>query len=601
MASGTFYGTTSNSYIQPKIVWTSTANISSNTSTVTATLYYSRTNTGHTTSGQGTYSVTINDDTKTEYKNISISYNSNTLAVTHTVTVEHNDDGEKSIHIYAEGGIPNSSSFQTTTITSWVALDTIPRASIPTFSTGDSWINLGTAITIYTNRASTSFTHTLAYQFGADSGTIAQNVGDSAVWTLPMSLAQQMTTSTAKAGVIKCTTYSGSQLVGEQSRSFWGQVPSSVVPIVNDLAVTRVDGDVPESWNIYLKGKSKATLAIIGASGVYGSTIAGYSILGGGFSSTDSSFSTGYLNTVGTVSFTAKVTDSRGRQSADTTKTITVADYYNPKITAAAANRCLEDGTLNEAGTYVRVVLDYDIASCSGNNTSAGYVRYRASGTESWSAWQNLSNGVQAVIGNGAISVSNTYELEFKVQDYFTSSAYIATIPTAERILNIREDGAGVSFGKFSEHANAVEIAPEWEIFYKNRTLLDYFYPVGTVYTSYDGTFNPNTAWGGTWVRFAKGSVIVGVDENDSDFETAGKTGGTKTVSLTEAQGPSHAHMVTDVYGNAEDKVLVPSGNTYGVMYYNSETQRATGYSGNGAPHENMPPYITGYIWRRTA
>ena len=60
------------------------------------------------------------------------------------------------------------------------------------------------------------------------------------------------------------------------------------------------------------------------------------------------------------------------------------------------------------------------------------------------------------------------------------------------------------------------------------KSILDYFYPVGTVYETFDNSFYPSTNWGGTWERI-KGKVLVGVDEDDTDFASAGLEGGSKT------------------------------------------------------------------------
>ena len=83
MASGSFNVTTSNQYISGKLTWSSTANVSANTSDVTATLRLSRTNTGYTTKSTGTFFITI-DGTKSTSSNIQkdIYLYSNTLCHT---------------------------------------------------------------------------------------------------------------------------------------------------------------------------------------------------------------------------------------------------------------------------------------------------------------------------------------------------------------------------------------------------------------------------------------------------------------------------------------------------------------------------------------
>lgn len=68
-------------------------------------------------------------------------------------------------------------------------------------------------------------------------------------------------------------------------------------------------------------------------------------------------------------------------------------------------------------------------------------------------------------------------------------------------------------------------------------------WPVGSVFTSVVST-NPNTLLGfGTWAALAAGRVLVGLDAGDPDFDTVRETGGAKTVTLTEAQIPSHTHV----------------------------------------------------------
>ena len=103
--NGTFYGTTTNERVKPKIVWSAVQNTEGNYSDVTATLYYSRTNTGYETAGLFEGSITIGGDTKTESRNISVTYNSNTQAITHTARVYHDSYGAKSLTVSASGRI----------------------------------------------------------------------------------------------------------------------------------------------------------------------------------------------------------------------------------------------------------------------------------------------------------------------------------------------------------------------------------------------------------------------------------------------------------------------------------------------------------------
>ena len=109
MAGATINGSTSNQYIDAKIVWSSTPNNTDNTSVVTAALYYKRNNTGYETYGTGTFSITI-DGTKTSAtKNLTITNSDWVKAVEATKTVDHKTDGTKSITISATGSMSGTS------------------------------------------------------------------------------------------------------------------------------------------------------------------------------------------------------------------------------------------------------------------------------------------------------------------------------------------------------------------------------------------------------------------------------------------------------------------------------------------------------------
>ncbi len=128
-------------------------------------------------------------------------------------------------------------------------------------------------------------------------------------------------------------------------------------------------------------------------------------------------------------------------------------------------------------------------------------------------------------------------------------------------------------------------------------TLLKKVYPVGVLYTSSVAT-NPNTLFGfGTWSEYGKGRMPIGVNTADSDFNKAGKTGGNKTHTLTIAQMPSHSHVCGAANGNVNSQSLSP----FEFTRDDRETTVRTDATGGGAAHNNMPPYITIYMWRRIA
>ena len=135
-------------------------------------------------------------------------------------------------------------------------------------------------------------------------------------------------------------------------------------------------------------------------------------------------------------------------------------------------------------------------------------------------------------------------------------------------------------------------------------------HPVGSVYISIDSA-NPATYLGfGTWEAWGSGHVPVGVDAGQTEFNTVEKTGGAKTHTLTVAQMPAHKHTFTEVQRPVwwiSDARYGAGGSVYSQT--NTTTQYATMEStlnsaiqntGGGGAHNNLQPYITCYMWKRT-
>jgi hypothetical protein len=140
------------------------------------------------------------------------------------------------------------------------------------------------------------------------------------------------------------------------------------------------------------------------------------------------------------------------------------------------------------------------------------------------------------------------------------------------------------------------------------------FYPVGSIYLSTLPT-DPNALFGfGTWARIGNGRAIVGVDELDADFDTPKKVSGAKTVTLTEAQIPSHTHVQnphSHTYGSITATTGAVSAYEHGAIDTSSTAAEnsisvnaatATNQNtGGGLAHANVQPSIAIYIWERTA
>ena len=636
-SSGSFSGSIRDGHYKLRVDWSQSKNVSDNTSTITCKMYL--VNDWSLSINSRSTNYTTIAGTKKTYTSPSISSTGTHLLGTVSQTVTHDSDGSKSISMSSVFYIQATLSgtyYDSISASATVTLDSIPRAS----SVSASNVNMGSATTITITRASSSFTHTLKYAFGSTSGTIATKTTSTSVsWTPALTLANQIPNALTGTCTITCETYNGSTKIGSKTCTLTLTVPSSVKPTLTSLTATRVDGDVPSTWGIYVQTKSKVTLAITGAAGSYGSTISSYSITGGGFSSTSSSFTTGFLNTSGTITFTATVTDSRGRVSAAKTVSITVQAYSPPSFTSYLSQRCTSGGTVNDEGTYVRGLVSFSYSTCSSKNTVTGSIQYKKSSATSWtSAGVAFSSGTAVVFGGGAISTETSYDIKYTLTDAFTSVSIQDIVSTAAVVMDFKAGGKGVAVGKVAENDNMFEVSEDWDVKVYGKLLKDYIqsltsaiYPVGSIYMSVKSA-NPSTYFGGTWVAWGSGRVPVGINTSDTNFSTVEKTGGASTVTLTTSQMPSHTHTFTGSSattdskgahthtlnlnktawsGSSSSRVVVDSTDYTALTnnktssngaHTHSVTAKGTNASTvGGGSHTNLQPYIVCYMWKRTA
>lgn len=315
-------------------------------------------------------------------------------------------------------------------------------------------VEMGKSVTINTPAVNNAYRHTLRYSFGSASGTIATGIASSVSWTLPVSLANQIPSATTGSGTIYCDTYSGSTLLGTKSVSITLTVPGSVVPSAGTLSAALADDT--SGTGLYVKGMGKAKLTLSGASGAYGSSINSYTITGGGWTATNGALTTGTLASAGNITFTATVTDSRGRK-ASTTRAITVIDYTKPGVAVYDVYRCDADGNRKKAGTYFAVEINASYSAITGNTLSIT-ARYKKQSESSYGTAANVTNNGKTVIGGGNIGASTTYDVVVTVADKYNSLSIPRTLST-KSVLQSFKRSAGAAIGKVAELANWLDVA----------------------------------------------------------------------------------------------------------------------------------------------
>lgn len=153
---------------------------------------------------------------------------------------------------------------------------------------------------------------------------------------------------------------------------------------------------------------------------------------------------------------------------------------------------------------------------------------------------------------------------------------------------------------------------------FNNISLLDWIYPVGSIYMSAKEG-NPALLFGGTWVAWGAGRVPVGFNGSDGNFNSSEKTGGSKTINIQHNHGLSNARAAVGRADSSLSTMSYTSGGNPHNVYFDREFSYYGGISG-GSKHATdtsliygntnnggstaasvLQPYIVCYMWKRTA
>lgn len=437
-------------------------NITNNTSNVTVSAKVHWTGGSWNALGQCSGYITI-DGTKYSYSGMSFNSshtNSGSQTVmTKTVDVTHNEDGSKvlscstAFDTVISAGTINASASK--------VLTTIARASQPSLvtypETTQNVGNFGVTFSIHMNRKSDSFTHTVRYEYGSRTGTIATKVTTGTTWAVPLAFMNDIPDATSGSGRIYVDTYNGSTLVGTKYTGFTATVPSSVKP---SLTVTLDDTTgVDDIYGSPVKGLSKIKITPT-VTLAYSSPIASYTITANGVTYNTATATTGLLTTAGSSVVTVTVKDKRGR-STTWSYTMSVLDYNAPAISKLTVKRCDSNGTENDQGEYCQLTLSATVTSLNSKNTATYKLRYKKSTATSWTestitALSNkfsVTNHSQIFAADG----NNSYDVEVVITDRHGSTTRSTSMSTAFTLYNCHPDGTGWRFGGVADKSNTLQ------------------------------------------------------------------------------------------------------------------------------------------------
>lgn len=367
------------------------------------------------------------------------------------ITISHLDNGKKSIVITFSFNGKLDNYYPNGKISKTVELPTIARKSSVTCADG----NIGSATTININRASSTFTHTLEYNFLGLTGTIATKTANTSIgWTIPTSFYSKIPNANSGKGTITCSTYSGNALIGTSTCTFNAFVVNSnpaisgTVEDTNTSAITAT-GDK----NKLIRYISNAKV-VITATAKNSATISLVKAVNGSQTKTTS---TSTINSVDSGTFNLSCIDSRGLSASAIVTKILVA-YIKPVIIGVILNRPSTTSNIINASVQG---LCFNGSFGAKTNTFELKWRYKKSTETTWSSY---TTATATRTGNNFtfsgelgknFSYTEAFNFEFVLSDYFTSNTYSTTVTRGLPIIDIGKDDINVN-GALNENGKRV-------------------------------------------------------------------------------------------------------------------------------------------------
>ncbi len=490
-----------------------------------------------------------------------------------------------------------------------VTLPAINGASVPTLSA--SAVEMGQPVTIYTNRLSAGFTHTLTYWFGNAKDTIDTGVGGRCTWTPSIELAKQIPSTPTGYGSVYCITYQNGVQIGEvQSVPITLTVPNNTETQPSVSMTLSPVSSLSAPFNaLYIQGLTKVDAELY-ATGKYGATIKTYQMVVGG-STYGAPHTSGYLTQSGKVTVTGEATDTRDI-GGKTEKTISVIPYAKPTVGPAKGQadvvcaRCDKDGNFSDSGTYLRIIAKrtYWPVTSDGVQNNFCKIQYRCDGGR----WKDIlardASGDEVDTGPISDVVSSpttSYTIEIGVVDDIGNTHSVTkTVPTERVDFHLRKGGKGAAFGEYAEKENELSVAESWTLNIKGRVIgkiFDSIYPVGSIYMSVSEA-DPAALFGGTWERI-QDRFLLG-----AGTYAPGTAGGSAShYHRLPLYGVSDGMALLDTtkFNQGADFTDTPvSGNWHFAKTGTVDTRPPNPQFGTGTA-SNLPPYLAVYIWKRIA
>lgn len=526
-----------------------------------------------------------------------------TLGTT-THRVDHNADGSKSCtvtDVFNVNATIDGSPVSNITASGTITLDDIPRQA--TIISATDFTDTGTPSLQYSDAG--GFTADAYLEFapvGSGTQTMRKDAitGKSGTYEFALTSAEREMLRAACAGASMPVRYVLRTFIGGKEYYSWLDRTMSMSDAAPALgAVSYKDanaGTVAVTGDNQLIVQRQSDLQVIfgAATGQKGATIAEYSATFAGVTKTASSvvaLDLGKVDVSSDMPLVFSATDSRGLKTS-TTLTVKVEPWWEPTSTVALARK-----NNFEPETHITATAWY--AELDGKNEVSITAKYRKAGSsDAWSTVA-LANGVESTV---TCERDYAYEWEVTTADKLGSSTQSLTLGRGIPAFFIDTGKSSVGVNCFPAGSNRLQLGENAFLTAQGA------YPVGAIYLSVNDV-DPATLFGGTWERISQGRFLIGAGANVANTTDywgeypagkenfpAGEMGGEVEHTLTVAEMPSHTHSERLEWGNTKAWGLTGTGQDANAVV---DQGSATGATGGGKPHNNLPPYLVCYMWAR--
>jgi len=324
----------------------------------------------------------------------------------------------------------------------------------------------------------------------------------------------------------------------------------------------------------------------------------------------------------GTTNLTVSAIDALSTAKA-VARQVTIYPWVKPTISASIqrVNNFESEAKLNASGTYSPILVNGVV-----KNTISLEYRTKKSSSSEWSNWTSRAVTISSAnwsLSNLSITLDNNYQWDVQVRavDSFSNTSTDLSVSIGMPNFFIGVDGRvsiGMRPSKTLASTDRGHLEVDGPVYSKGVPLVSSHVGQIIMTTTLNTAAKVQAIYGGTWVAWGAGRVPIGIGSNGTtNYSTVEATGGEEKHTLTIAEMPSHTHTQ-----NSHSHTTYNKWNSYGAgdcsaygykspangssqdgwqQDYTGGTTATNQNTGGGGSHENRQPYITVYMWKRTA